>query len=758
MPIDPAFLRPAGALEGPLFDGFVRRISAATREYAPGERIGPFAVVREIGRGGMAVVYLGRRADGEFEQQVALKLVRADALDGVAEELFRHERQVLAHLAHPHIGRLLDGGRTPEGALWFAMEYIEGEPIDAWCARRRLSLPARMDLYLDVCEAVQFAHARLLIHRDIKPSNILVTPQGSARLLDFGIAKLMTQEGDGPAAGAHTPRFASPEQVAGRHVGTASDIWQLGRLLEVMLAPDPGLDPGLTEPKPSHPPSRHGGAQSRRLDPDLLAILRMAMAEDPDSRYPTVADLAADVRAWLRGQPVVARGGGALYRLGKWLQLHWLAALLGVAGLLALVGLTLGFILRLAQERDRAESEAQRAVVEARRAQLTAEYVQGLIRGASPAHNQGRTMTVRELLDQASARLDRELAHEPRSRLSMLETIGASYLSLGELDRAQRTLSRLVDATRADAAATPLQLATRLQQLAQVEWQLDAFDVAERHVDEALGLARTAVEPTVLEAQLLTLRAQVLAAAGQPLRALDAAREAVERQRQLRGAPLARAAGLVQRGLAASAVEAHAEAIAAVDEAQALQQGEVAQLSEESAGMLVDHARVLLAAGRLDEAAAELVEAEQRMTRLWGADDWRLAAPLVERAGIALARGDAADASAILDRARTLCPANWCPRRQLAVEVLRRSAEAELARDQPQAARAWLEVALEMQRRRLPAGDLESVRLWRLLARVQQAEGDAAAAAASNARAEALRKTMLDRVPPGAPIRPPATM
>ena len=751
MPIDPAFLRPAGALEGPLFDGFVRRISLATREYAPGERIGPFAVERELGRGGMAVVYLGRRADGEFEQQVALKLVRADAQDGVAEELFRHERQVLANLAHPHIGRLLDGGRTPEGALWFAMEFIEGEPIDAWCARRRLSLPARVDLFLDVCEAVQFAHARLLIHRDIKPSNILVTPQGSARLLDFGIAKLMTQEGDGLAAGAHTPRYASPEQVAGRQVGIASDIWQLGRLLSVMIAPDPALDPDLTEPMGARPPpGRRAASPERVVDPDLAAIMRVAMDEDPDSRYPTVADLAADVRAWLRGDAVVARGGGALYRMRKALQRHWLAATVGTLAVLTFLALTVGFILRLSQERDRAASAAERAGIEARRAQDTVEYVQSLIRGASPAYNQGQAMTVRELLDQASARLDRALAQDPQSRLAMLETIADRYHSLGELDRALRTLVRLVDATRADPRSTPAQLARRLQQLAQVEAQLDAFGDAERHLDEALALARPLGDEAALVAQLLTLRVQVLAAAGQPVRALEAARSGVARLRELRAPPLALSAGLLQLALASSAAGVHEEAIAAANEAEERQRGEVAQLTAEAAQLLADRGRILLAANRIEAAVADLVEAEARMTRLWGADDWRLAAPLADRAGIALVRGDAPAAASLLTRARALCPANWCPRRQLAVEVLRRSAEAELALGQPRAARAWLDVGQAMQQRRLPAGDLELARLWQLQSQVEAAEGNDAAAAAASQRAEALRAGLLVPVTPAA--------
>ena len=291
--------------------------------------------------------------------------------------------------------------------------------------------------------------------------------------------------------------------------------------------------------------------------------------------------------------------------------------------------------------------------------------------------------------------------------------------------------------------STPTQLARRLRQLAQVESQLDAFGDAERHVDEALALVRPPGGEVALMAQLLTLRAQVLHAAGQPMRALEAARSGVARQRELRAPPLALAAGLVQLALAASAVEAHEEAIAAVDEARERQRGEVAQLTAEAALLLAERGRVLLAASRIEAADADLAEAEVRMTRLWGADDWRLAAPLGDRAAIALARGDAAAASTLLARARALCPANWCPRRQLAVEVLRRSAEAELALGQPRAARAWLDVGQAMQQRRLPAGDLELARLWRLQAQVEAAEGNDAAAAAANQRAEALRAALL---------------
>src|SRR5688500_8009059 len=197
------FLTPGGGLQGPLFASLLDRLLRGPAEREPGSRVGPYRIVAKLGHGGMAIVYLAERADGEFEQRVALKLVRADPgfSPEDARELLRRERQILASLQHPRIARLLDGGTTDDGALWFAMEAVEGERIDRWCDARHAALPARLGLFLQVCDAVQFAHAHLLVHRDLKPSNILVTRDGEVKLLDFGIAAIAQ-----PGAEAAGPR------------------------------------------------------------------------------------------------------------------------------------------------------------------------------------------------------------------------------------------------------------------------------------------------------------------------------------------------------------------------------------------------------------------------------------------------------------------------------------------------------------------------------------------------------------------------
>lgn len=380
---------PRAVLQSPLVVG----MDDAARP--PSERIGPYRLVEELGRGGMGVVYLAERADGQFDQRVALKVARSAIL--VTDDAllrFKTERQILAALEHPSIARLLDGGVTEQGLPYFVMEMVEGEPIDRYCDKRRLSLRCRLELFLDVASAVDAAHRKLVVHRDIKPSNVMVSETGAVKLLDFGIAKpldpslfetrdvVQTQD----ALSVMTPAYASPEQFRGELISIESDVYQLGALLYLMLT---GSRPYRTEglpmaqvvlkicDEPVTAPSRRliagagegdddpsvwaaargtdQGRLQRALAGDLDTIVLKALRKEPARRYASAAALADDVRRYLDGRPVLARGDAWTYRIGKLLSRHRGAALATCLGLLSAASL----LSWVAVERHRAADRAE---------------------------------------------------------------------------------------------------------------------------------------------------------------------------------------------------------------------------------------------------------------------------------------------------------------------------------------------------------------------------------------------------------------
>jgi Tol biopolymer transport system component/tRNA A-37 threonylcarbamoyl transferase component Bud32 len=338
----------AGQRSDPVLDASAVRLGApllpndVAPAIAPPERVGPYRIQRLIGEGGMGSVYLAQRDDGQFRQRVALKLVRRGLhLDSRIVRRFRDERQILATLNHPGIARLLDGGLTDDGLPFFAMEYVEGAPIDRYCDAHGLSVEQRLELFARVCDALAHAHGKQIVHRDIKPSNILVTESGEPRLLDFGIAKLL-----GPDEGASdpsaitrrserllTPEYASPEQIRGEPVVVASDVYCLGVLLyEVLTGQLPfrraertpfELERAVLEEDPTRPSEIvQREPLRRRLRGDLDAIILTAMNKEPERRFATAAEMAADVRRHLAGEPVRARGASRVYRARRWAVRH----------------------------------------------------------------------------------------------------------------------------------------------------------------------------------------------------------------------------------------------------------------------------------------------------------------------------------------------------------------------------------------------------------------------------------------------------
>ena len=357
-----------GAQTDSVLDTPAFRLGEKFPEYDPAraaphpERIGPYRIERLLGEGGMGMVYLAHRDDGEFHQRVALKLVRRSLhLDSRIVRRFREERRMLAALSHPGIARLFDGGLTGDNLPYFAMEFVEGLSIDRYCTARALTVEERLELFARVCDAVAHAHGKQIIHRDIKPSNILVTGSGDPRLLDFGIAKLIDADPDSTDITRRserllTPEYASPEQIRGEPVVEASDVYCLGVLLYEMLT---ARRPFVRERRSSHEleravleedPTRPSDAVEpevlrRRLKGDLDAIILTAMQKEPAHRYASAAQLGEDVRRHLRGEPVVVRAASRVYRLRRWARRHQVALSSTVAALLG-AGLIFAMVMR----------------------------------------------------------------------------------------------------------------------------------------------------------------------------------------------------------------------------------------------------------------------------------------------------------------------------------------------------------------------------------------------------------------------------
>lgn len=393
----------------------------------PGTRLGPFKIERELARGGMGVVYLAARADGEYEQRVAIKVT---AHARISDEVFRRERQILADLRHPHIARLVDGGRDQEGHPWLAMELIEGQRLDQHCVDRALPTADRLRLFLAVCAAVHFAHGRGVLHRDLKPANVMVDADGSAKLLDFGIADLIDEGGEGLRA--YTPGYASPEQLRGEPASIASDVFQLGRLLAALLSSDHEERATVL--------GEAGTSVNRRvpggLDADLRAVIGRAQALDPAQRYASAAALADDVRAVLERRPVSARPRHAGYLLTRFTQRHPWGVGLGSLVVLSVLILSLAFAHRLGVERDQSRLAAQRA-------EATAEFLLGLFRDGDPTRGIDPGLTARELIQTGADRLigNRQLPPEVRRDLSL--TLAEIQSRLAEHARAEALLAEI---------------------------------------------------------------------------------------------------------------------------------------------------------------------------------------------------------------------------------------------------------------------------------------------------------------------------
>jgi non-specific serine/threonine protein kinase/serine/threonine-protein kinase len=448
----------------------------ATDEVDDGLTVGTvlngWRITARIGRGGMGEVYKAARAQGDFDHRVAIKVLQHSARQEL--ERFQVERQILARLEHPSIARLLDGGTTPDGRPYMVMEYVEGLPITQYCASVGASLPERLRLFTQVCEGVAYAHSSLIVHRDLKASNILVTADGHVKLLDFGIAKLLDSGPDPAMTQAPlTPASAAPEQLLGQPVTTATDTYALGVLLfELLTGAHPWVKSGsaiaqavravVNKPAPLVSSAAETPASARALRGDLDAIVAKSLREEPSRRYVTADSFKADVERYLNGDPVEARGGARMYRLGRTLRRN---RGLVAAVLLVLVSLATGLSIATFQAR-RAEIERDIARRDASREEAVRYGLTRLFRAAISDQG-GQKATAKSMIDQSALRVLREYRDQPKLAGPLVLTLADLYGALQDVAGAGALLEGFLAAERGQAS--PSDLADARQKLANIE-------------------------------------------------------------------------------------------------------------------------------------------------------------------------------------------------------------------------------------------------------------------------------------------------
>ncbi|MEZ5465253.1 MAG: serine/threonine-protein kinase [Lysobacteraceae bacterium] len=587
-----------------------------------GERFGPFLLEDELGAGGMGRVYRARRVDDTFEQEVAVKLFDHGFRDPVALARFDAERRILARLEHPGIARLIDGGTAEDGTPWVAMELVRGEPITQYCERHRLDVAARVALMIRVCNALEAAHEHGVVHRDIKPGNVLVDEHGKPRVIDFGIAKVLDAgflDADLPATATQavplTPEYASPEQVRGESVGTASDVYGLGILLYELLT---GTRPyRLTSPSPlelAHtvcltiPPDpsdrvARGGLGAlqglpaarelrRRLRGDLDRIVMTALRKAPNERYASAAGLGRDLERHLTGQPVSARGASRWYRFTRFVQRHQFASIATAAAILILAtGLVAVAI------------QARRAQHEAERAEAARDFLASLILRADPFEVAAEP-TLAGALRASLQDIDQRFAGQPQLEADMRYAIGYALQNLGDAATARQEIQRALDYR--NRHGTALEQAEALDGLGLVDWWDSDMAAAEAHLAEALQRIEgdNSPEAQKLRVNSLTNLGAMLIDAGDFQRSVEYSRQA-DQAADAAGNIDTETRALIQGNLGNALTEVGGEneaSMAAFARAEALQREATGEMHPNFAILLNNIALALHGMGQPDEA------------------------------------------------------------------------------------------------------------------------------------------------------------
>ncbi len=493
-----------------------------------GRMLGAWKLTTRIAAGGMGIVYRAERADGLFQQEVAIKLIRAECATEWMLRRFEFERRTLAALQHPCIARLYDGGTTEDGCPYFVMELVHGETIDRYCERERLTIAARLRLFLQVCRAVHFAHQSLVVHCDLKPSNILIDERGLPRLLDFGIARLLEDGPDEATPAATrtisrvlTPEYASPEQLAGGAVTTSLDVYSLGvilyelstgrRPLESRSRSPADWERMIREQTPERPSTRvfrsevardPGSIASsfrttpaglrRALRGDLDRIVLMALRKEPERRYASVQELADDVERHLAGQPVRARASSLAYKGSKFVRRNRVAV---AAGVLVLAALLFGLFSARSSERV-AEAEAQHAHMEADSFQSIASFLMDAFLPAQPAQDAAWQERAREEILAQAERVRRQYADSDHVRANLLDTLGQVCLRLDLFDDGERLMREALAIREQAFGKQSLEYALSLRSLGQLKYKVGDYAAAAQLLGEALPLHRAAGSST----------------------------------------------------------------------------------------------------------------------------------------------------------------------------------------------------------------------------------------------------------------------
>ncbi len=649
------------------------------------QQVGAYRLTERLGAGGMSVVWKAERNDGEFQQTVAIKLMRRWIESDDAVQRFRAERGILAGLEHPNLARLLDGGVVDDGWPYFVMEYVDGLPITRYCDDRRLDVDQRLALFMQVLDVVQYAHRRLVVHRDIKPSNILVTAEGRVKLLDFGIAKVLdteamsateselTQLGGRPM----TPAYASPEQITGEPVTTASDVYALGvllyelltgcspyrasadqplRLREAVLSETPlnpsarvldagdDCDPTILARRRGTTPARLG----RRLRGDIDVICQVALRKEPERRYAIVEQLAADLERHHRRLPVLARAGNRRYLAGRFVRRHAFGLAASVLIPLAvMIGVGM-HVERLGAERDRAETAAAQAVRETAKARQVTDYLVSLFRAADPAQAAGREITAAELVERGVDETER-LAEDPALQAEMFRVLGQVSQALGQYQSAAELFLRSLAALEAIPSPTTLDRADVLADLGFNHFQMGRFEDAERFNRDAL--AAMPADDALRRAPVLTNLGIVHILTSRYEQAENLLTEAIAAHEA--GAPgsAAHATTLNALGTLLSRQGRHGEAIEMLETALELRRELFGELHPATSVSLSNVGSALVDAGEPAAAEPYLLQALEIDEQLLGYDHPSVAVLLNQLAGARRELGDAAGSLDHLHRA-----------------------------------------------------------------------------------------------------------
>ena len=498
-----------------------------------GTLVGRYKLVSLLGRGGSGTVYLAERADRQYSAQVAVKIVDRSAIYGRFGARFRAERQILASLNHPNIARLIDAGDVDGGYAYLIMEYIHGEPLDKYCDTRRLGLEARLQLFLQICSAVQYAHQNLIVHRDLKPANVLVTPDGTPKLLDFGIAKLLhagvADEGEALTRVSDrllTPEYASPEQIKGEIVNTSSDVYSLGVVLYELLtglrpyklpvqASQFELERTICMIDPMAPTAAVNMAMKsedidiervasdrgfspeklrRAMSGDLDAIVMKAMRKEPGQRFTSVEQLADDVRRYLAREPVRARQGNWVYYAQRFTKRHYGS----VAASAAFLVFVLGVAIVMSIERSEKAAALEEATLDRQRAESVSTFLLNIFSAADPYVHFGKEPSARDLLDRAAKRISADLETQPEVKARLLEAIGRSYRRIGQPEVATRYLQEALGFQKLTSDSQSKGSAI-LTELAIAQRDVGNYEGSDRTFAQALAAIQNADEPRTPE-------------------------------------------------------------------------------------------------------------------------------------------------------------------------------------------------------------------------------------------------------------------